>query len=293
MLDSDKEETEARFGDYKGKVNFHKYEHLKEVEDFFKSEMKKHSTNFCFDLEASERPYFDNLNYTNYGDFFVLHPLQPDLSHIQTREALIYGSDDFEVNYFEEYSNRVLYEDINKYKTTGRLDVPTEAVVCLIGQNKNRVMCYNKLRHIYQEHGKFATYKPHPLTDQGFIDSYKKNINKNITLADKDHDVYAYIKCSEVVYTTHSSETAFHSLCLGKRIEPIDTFQSRFFGSFSHINTHLFEAGKNSEYVINKLFNDYRSGIIHPLYQSDWKERVSKYLEYIHEKRRWYRFKYV
>lgn len=286
------EERDIRFGTYKQKVNFEKYEHLREVEKFFLEEMKKYPTNTCYDLGALQHPYFDTVNYTNYSDFFMMRPLQPDLSHIQVDEALIYGENHFKVDFFNIYSDKLKKENVNKYKTAGKHVKNIEAVVVLIGNNKLDNMCFNKLKHIYNTYGKLAIFKPHPLVDGDMTDFFQKGIHKHANVANKESDVYEYIKDASIVYTTHWSETAFHSLCLGKKIDPIDTFQSKFFGSFSHINKHFFETN-NPEYVINKMFNDYRSGLVNPKYQDDWEERISKYLKYIHEKRKDYRYKYV
>jgi hypothetical protein len=289
------EEIEIRFGPYAKIVNFDKYHHLIEVEEYFLEEMKQYPTSPCHDLNANEHPYFDNVNYTNFSDFFMMHPLQPELSYIQTEDALIYGETEFAVDFFSIYAKRLKEDNFNKYKTSSRNDTPNEAVVVLIGNNEINKLCFNKLKYIYSEHGTLAVFKPHPMTnfeDMAHDEFFKKNIHKHINIADREDDVYDYIKNAEVVYTSHWSETAFHALCLGKRIEPIDTFQSKIFGSFSHINKHLFET-ENPEYVINKMFNDYRCGLVNPKYQKDWKERVSKYLSYIHQKRKNYRFKYI
>lgn len=288
-------ENDIRFGDYTEHVNLDKYEHLLEVEEFFLEEMKQYPTSACYDLGAAEHPYFDNVNYTNFSDFFMMHPLQPELKHIQTEEALIYGSEDTDVDYFEIYSNRLKEENVNKYNTKSRNDKPNKAVVVLPGTNLIDNICFNKLKYIYHEHGTLAVFKPHPLTDFheiSYQQHYKNTIHRHATVADKDEDVYAYIKQADVVYTTHCSETAFHSVCLGKKVQPIDKFNAKMFGSFSHINKHIFETN-NPKYIINKMFNDYRSGLVNPKYQSDWKERVSAYLSYIHKKRDSYRYKYL
>jgi hypothetical protein len=42
---------------------------------------------------------------------------------------------------------------------------------------------------------------------------------------------------------------------------------------------------KNKRDIINKLLNNYRSGLFHPLLDKNWKEKISKYLEFIHEMR--------
>lgn len=288
-------ENEIRFGDYTKNVNFHKYEHLFEVEEYFLQEMQKYPTSPCYDLGAFEHPYFDNVNYTNFSDFFMMLPLQPELTRIQVEDALIYGSNDFSVDFYSIYAKRLKEENINKYKTSTRNDRPNEAVVVLPGSNQFGKICIKKLQYIHQEHGTLAVFKPHPLTDFAGIsntDHFHNIIHKHANIADKDEDVYAYIKDADIVYTTHWSETAFHAACIGKKIEPIDHFKEKDFGSFSHINRHLFES-QDVAYVVNKMFNDYRSGLVNPKYQVDWKERVAAYLEYIHKKRNSYRYKYV
>lgn len=288
-------ENEIRFGDYTKNVNLHKYDHLIEVADFFLEEMQKYPTSPCYDLGACEHPYFDNVNYTNFSDFFMMHPLQPELSHVQIDEALIYGSDDVPIDFYSIYAKRLQEENLNKYKTASRNEKPNTAVVILPGSNQIQRICNKKLKYIYEEHGTLAVFKPHPLTSFHEIsntDYLKSIIHKHATIADKEEDVYAYIKDADMVYTTHLSETVFHASCLGKKVHPIDMFNEKQFMAFSHINKHLFETD-NPKYVINKMMNNYRSGLVNPRYQLDWKERVVAYLEYIHDKRDSYRYKYI
>lgn len=292
---SSESERQTRFGDYIEHVNFQKYDHLLEVEAFFLEEMQKYPTSACYDLGASEHPYFDNVNYTNFSDFFMMRPLQPELANIQTEEALIYGSTEPDFDFYITYADRLTRDNLNKYTTEGRSVKHCKAVVVLLGTNMLDRLCKKKLQLIYREHGTLAVYKPHPLThfSETSVEAFiKSGVHKHITVADKDEDVYAYIKDAEVVYTTHCSETVFHATCLGKRVEPIDKFNERINGSYNHINKHLFETD-NPKYIINKMFNDYRSGLVHPTYQPDWKERISQYLDYIHKKRSNYRTRYL
>ena len=288
-------ERKIKFGSYIENVNFQKYDHLLEVEAFFLAEMQKYPTSPCYDLGAAEHPYFDNVNYTNFSDFFMMKPLQPELAHIQTEEALIYGSTEPDFNFYARYAERLNDDNFNKYTTEGRSVQNCTAVVVLLGTNALDAVCRKKLEFIYREHGTLAVYKPHPLTD--FADTsveqhMKSFVHKHITVAGKDEDVYSYIKDAEVVYTTHWSETAFHAACLGKRVEPIVKFNEKLHGSYGHINKHIFETDE-PKYVINKMLNSYRSGLVHPTYQPDWKERISKYLGYIHDKRSNYRTRYL
>ena len=113
-------ERKIKVGSYIENVNFQKYDHLLEVEAFFLAEMQKYPTSPCYDLGAAEHPYFDNVNYTNFSDFFMMKPLQPELAHIQTEEALIYGSTEPDFNFYARYAERLNDDNFNKYTTEGR-----------------------------------------------------------------------------------------------------------------------------------------------------------------------------
>lgn len=288
----DETEIELRFGDYKSNVNFSKYHHLRPVESYLQQAIEAYPTHCSHDVECLEHPYFDTIGYRNFSDFLSIRPLQPDLSANQITEALIYGDSDSAVDFYGIYADRLASENMNKYATSGGPSSKLEATVALIGQNKAQNMCVNKLRHIYATHGKLAAYKPHPLTGSEYLENLHKTVHRCAIFVSKEQDVYSYIARSEVVYTSHWSETAFHALCMGKQISPIDTFQSRQFASFSHFNAHLFETDE-PRLVINRVLNDYRSGFVHPKYHPDWRDRIDRYLDYIHAKRQSYRFKYV
>jgi len=63
-------------------------------------------------------------------------------------------------------------------------------------------------------------------------------------------------------------------------------------GAFYHINKNLFTEKDPKEWV-NKTFSSHKSGVINPNVDKDWKEKIDKYLEYIHKVRQDNKYKYV
>tara|TARA_Y100000401_G_scaffold109544_1_gene105879 strand:- start:835 stop:1155 length:321 start_codon:yes stop_codon:yes gene_type:complete len=91
------------------------------------------------------------------------------------------------------------------------------------------------------------------------------------------------------VYTTHISESCIYSIVLGKDTSPIDVWNNIQRGSFYTINNYLFYHQKNAKDFINKSFSNYKSGIINPDLDKNWKEKVDKYFKYIMWKREQYK----
>tara|TARA_R100000152_G_C6758067_1_gene181930 strand:- start:1152 stop:1484 length:333 start_codon:yes stop_codon:yes gene_type:complete len=87
------------------------------------------------------------------------------------------------------------------------------------------------------------------------------------------------------IYTTHISESAVYASVLGKKIEPIDVWNNVMHGSFACINSHLFDNQHHVKKYIDKCFSSYKSGIINPNIDKNWKEKVDKYFDYICKKR--------
>lgn len=280
----DCEETDVRLGDLLH-VSDRLYK-LKQVEEYLLENSKKYEFDLCYDLTSAQPPFFDHLNYTNFSDFFMMRPLNPDLAHKQVQDALIFheeSEDDFD--YYTFIKQKVLKNQSNKYidlseKVTFDND-EYDAVVCLIGGNKLfDNVCFNKLNLIVRNHGKRVIFKPHPLTTDQEVERIKANLPRHVKFAEPYENVYTYIKYSTTVYTTHWSETAVYASCLVKNVDPIDTFQSKFFSSYGHINTHIFNQS-NKKKIINRVFNDFRSGLVNPVTQYNWKDRIDHYLEYI------------
>lgn len=272
-----------------------KLDNLKKVEDHFSTLINKYDFGVTFDLNAREKPYFDNINYTSLLDMFIVHPLSPELSHHQTMDALTYF-DDSDFDYVQYYKDMVLSDNMNKYVDRKKASATAyDAVVVLPGLKWIRkALCLNKMLKIVENHGKRAIFKPHPLTNRREFEDIMLMLPSHASVVMPSEDVYEYIINSEIVYTSGWSETALTAAALGKNIEPIHTWQDRMFGSFSHISQHIFNADKKDrKYLINKILNSYRSGVINPVVQPDWKDRLEKYLDYINTKRSHIKTHYV
>ena len=276
-------ENENKYGKLKI-ANY--YVNFKKCEEFTFEEMLKYNTGISFDLGANQNPYFSVINYTNFSELFALHPLSRELSHFQTENCFI-NQEAIEFDYFNHFADKYKNENyIGKYAGQ-KTDISIsefEALVVLPGGNKFNIMCGNKIKHILHEHGTKAVFKLHPLTPETSIEYIKSILPAYATIVGGNECLYEYMKQSSIVYTSHSTESAFIASCMGKEISPIDAFQHSRYGTFSHINRFLFY-NKNKRDIINKLLNNYRSGLFHPLLDKNWKEKISKYLEFIHEMR--------
>ena len=65
--------------------------------------------------------------------------------------------------------------------------------------------------------------------------------------------------------------------------------------SFYHLNRYIFDYafdGKANDWI-NKAFSSYKSGVINPSVDKNWKEKVDKYLDYIRAKRNKYKNWYI
>lgn len=241
--------------------------------------------NLDYDVIASELPYFKTLQYTEYAGGITLHPLQLEFRHQQMIEAYYSKTTKFEIDYVQHFRKRVLENKSNKYlniNTTAK--EARQALIVLPGSNKiaERVS-YEKLRYIRQLHGDNIWVKPHPLTTFKVIGEIMDMFGEANVLHRQD-DLYSILKDSKIVYTSMLSESAVYSAALKIYIEPIDVYQRTPVGSFYHINKFLFQE-ENPRHWINKTFNDFRSGMIFPEIDKNWKEKLDKYLEYISKKR--------
>lgn len=289
----DDKENHDRLGDIVSLKN--EYRNMEEPINFLLSIMENYETDVSHDLSAAERPYFKTLNYTTFGKSLMLAPLQPDLAQQQIIDSIIDNKQDKQ-NYVDYFANVVKTNRANKYNEPNRkTDYKCNALVVLPGGNKLFTnVCMNKIGYILDEHGKLAVFKPHPLTSKEDLAEFKKRLGNRYNLAtilDPYDDLYYYMQKAEIVYTSHCSESALYAACLDKEISPIDTFQTRIFNSFSHVNARLFM--NNDLELINKMFSSYKSGLILPEIHTDWKDRIEKYVRYIHDMRKAVRYHYV
>jgi hypothetical protein len=76
---------------------------------------------------------------------------------------------------------------------------------------------------------------------------------------------------------------------MNKDTQPIDVWNNIQRGSFYCINNHLLSNQHNAKEYVNKTFSNYKSGIINPEIDKNWKFKVDKYIDYICDKREQYK----
>lgn len=266
---------------------------LKEVEEYLLLKAEHYEFDLCYDLSAPEKPFFDYLNYSNYSNFFMMRPLSPELANKQIIDSLAF-EEPFNYNYVSYFISKVKQNNANKYTDMESITYTNyDAVVCLPGSDKLfDYVCFNKLKLIVEIHGKRAIFKPHPLTCEESLKKLTKNLPKLARISKPKENIYSYIKEAKYVYTSHWSETVLYASVLGADVEPIDTFQHRYLATYEHLNSHLF-GQVHVDKIINKIFNNYRSGFINPEIQTDWRYRIDKYLDYIASTRARFKTYYV
>lgn len=265
---------------------------LKDVEEFFFKEIKKYEFIPTYDVIANQLPYFSEVNYTEYAHCFMMHPLNQELRVQQMVDAYM-DSDKDSLDFVSFFKNKVESNTANKYKLIENLKFePKKNLVVLVGSNKLKErICLNKLRHINTICGDDVYFKPHPITTHAIIGELMDMFGDEKILP-RNSNVYEYLLGAENVYTSHMSETALYSVCLDKKIEPTDVYQRVHEGSFYHVNKFLFMEDDPKDWV-NKTFNSHKCGIVNPLLDSNWKDKVVLYLEYINKVRSRYYQKFI
>lgn len=287
-----KQAQKERIGDIKKSTTL---DHLREVEKYFQNAIKKYRIEVSYDVIANEIPYFKTLNYTEWAHCFMMHPLQQELRMKQMVDAY---NDDAEItaDFVQFFADKIKKGQSNKYQhiqsEVGHNLVGREYLVVLVGSNKLKErICLNKLRWIKDQHEDEVYFKPHPLTTYQLVGELK-DLFGNDSVLDRDADMYAYMLQSETVYTSHMSESAVYAVCLDKRIDPIDVYNKVEQGSFYHINKFLFDS-EDPKLWVNRTLNSYKSGIINPVIEPKWKNKVDQYLDYVMLLRDKYKNKYV
>lgn len=285
-----KKATKERIGDIKKNASLN---HLKEVEKYFFAQIKKYKIETSYDVIANELPYFKTLNYTEWAHCFIMHPLQQELRLKQMSDAYAENSE-IKLDYTQYFKDRILNKNSNKYE---HIDMDTvyksrDVLVVLVGSNKLKErICLNKLRWINDKYEEDVWFKPHPLTTYQLVGELK-DLFGDESVTDRDADMYSLLVDSNIVYTSHMSESVVYAVSLDKQIEPIDVYGKVEQASFYHINRNLF-LDKNPKLWINTVLNSAKSGIINPELDSQWKQRLNDYLDYIMQEREEHKDKYV
>ena len=283
-----KKELQGRIGPLK--KSKHLYD-LEQVEGYVIRRASEYGMPTSYDVMAEEMPYFKTLAYTEYAGCFYLQPLNFKLRNEQMRDAW-HDKDHDVVDYHAWFVDKVVNNSNNKYED--REDVSNQypakdAIVVLPGSNKVRDnVCLNKLKWIKQKYGDNVYFKPHPITTHQIIGELKDFFGEECILP-RHADMYYYLQKAKDVYTTHISESCLYSVALGKPTQPIDVWNNIQRGSFYCVNNYLMYHQISGKNYINKTFSSYKSGIINPAVDKDWKQKVDNYLEYIMQKRECYK----
>jgi hypothetical protein len=260
---------------------------LREVERYFLKQIKKYKLETSYDVLAQEIPYFKTMAYTEYATCFMMHPLNLDLRLTQIMEASE-DEDSPNLDFAAYFASNVKNNIANKYQDRGT-DTErypfTDNLVVLPGSNKLKDRtCLNKLKHVKKLHDSNVYFKPHPITTYAIIGEIKDMFGED-TILPRDIDLYYFLDKADKVYTSHITESTIYAASLGKEIEPIDVYNGIERGSFYHVSKFLFENREDPIPWINQTLSSYKSGIICPNLEEDWKEKVDKYLKYICDKR--------
>jgi hypothetical protein len=268
-----------------------KISNLEQVERYVIRKCKELGLEHSYDVIAEEMPYFKTMGYTEYATNFMMQPLNlkmrvgqiSDAYHDNVEDVLDWSSyfkDNIENKQANKYQKRK--EDFDRYEHKSVL-------VVLPGSNKIKAnCCLNKLIAIAKKHKGDVWFKPHPITTHAVIGEIKDLFGEESILP-RDIDMYHFMQKADTVYTTHISESALYAIVLGKQVEPIDVWNNVHQGSFFSVNSPLFDNKENGKEWINRVFSSPKSGIINPSIDKDWKAKVDIYMEYIFNKREYYK----
>lgn len=268
---------------------------LEQVEGYVIRKCQENGLETSYDVMAEEMPYFKTIAYTEYAGNFYLQPLNFKMRNEQMIDAW-HDNESEVLDYSSWLVKKVVDSNANKYKhRKEELDrfPPKDYLIVLPGSNKLREnVCLNRLKHIVNDHGNNVLFKPHPITTHQIIGELKDFFGEENILP-KNVDMYHYMQKAKGVYSTHISESPLFAGVLGKRIEPVDVWNDIQRGSFYCINSFLYHHQDNIVEYVNKTFSSYKSGIINPDLDKDWKVKVDKYIDYICEKRNRYKHWYI
>tara|TARA_R100000005_G_C4998725_1_gene205374 strand:+ start:1781 stop:2689 length:909 start_codon:yes stop_codon:yes gene_type:complete len=282
-----KKELDSRIGPLKKAKSLYD---LEQVEGYFRRRCAEIGIDASYDVMAEEMPYFKTLAYTEYAGTFYIQPLNYKIRNEQMIDAW-YDKEEIGYPILDHASffvDKVVKNDSNKYQERDDVTKKYAAkdnLVVLPGSNKVREnVCLNKLKWIKKQHGDNVYFKPHPITTHQIIGELKDFFGEDCILP-RNADMYYYLQKANTVYTTHISESCLYAAVLGKYIQPIDVWNNIQRGSFYCINNHIFKEQAQAKRFINFCFSSYKSGIINPAIDKNWKKKIDDYLEYIMLKR--------
>lgn len=259
-----------------------KYLALVDVEKYVKEKIKETRFDLSYDVTAIEELNFQTINYTTFAGFFILHPLNFEQALRQMSDAYADRLKGYHINWLQDaieegdYFSKYNIRDVKKCEAK-------EALVVLTGGNKlKKHCCAGKLKYILDKHGRDnVLFKKHPISEDKIYTELSDYLG-GIHFADAYSDLYQLMKKSEYIYSTMMSESALIANILGKKVDHFDLFQNRNTTSFGHINYYLYSTPKPLEWAAT-AFASPKSGVINPIVDLKWKEKVDAYFDYMTE----------
>lgn len=267
------------------------YGNLLDVERYIKEAVKKRGLEVSFDVMAGENIYFKTINYTTYAGCITIHPLNTEQSLRQMYEA--YADNTKAAGYIDYFKSKI-ESNACKYTFDEYKDTESKKVlVVLPGGNKLKEQIdVGSLARAINTHGADNVLcKKHPISAEEPYKELNDFFGGVLNFADKKSNLYDLMKGSEYVYSTLISESPLFAHVLGKKLGRLDLFQNRERASFMHINHFLYSTRNTTEWI-ERTFSSPKSGIINPEVDSDWKNKVDAYLDYILDVRSMYKYAY-
>jgi hypothetical protein len=260
---------------------------LEQVESYAIRKMSEYGIEYSYDVMAEEMPFFNTFAYTSYATSFLFQPLNSKLRNEMMTDAW-YDNESKVLDWSSYLISNVLDGTSNKYQDREmeyEKYPPRDYLMVLPGSNKVKTnICLNRMKFIHKKCAGNLYVKPHPITTHKIIGELKDLFGEDSVLP-RNVDMYYYMQKARGVYTTHISESALYASLLGKKIEPFDVWNDIRYGSFYTINNYLFTNQHNIKNYVNKTFSSYKSGIINPNVDKNWKLKIDKYLAYMMKKR--------
>tara|TARA_B100000902_G_C27223013_1_gene870679 strand:+ start:288 stop:1280 length:993 start_codon:yes stop_codon:yes gene_type:complete len=265
---------------------------LASVEEYLLDRIKKENIELAYDVTAKEPLYFQTINYTTFAGCIILHPLNFEQSIRQMTDAYAeqknVGHIDFLKKTIEENKT------FSKYKFAKVTQQKAKkALVVLPGGNKlKKHCCVGKIERILNKHGvENVLFKKHPISHNEAYDELDEYLG-GIYYANDSSNLFDLIKNSEYIYSTMISESALIGYMLNKKVDHFDLLQNRDTTSYGHINYFLYSTKDPLEWA-QTCFASHKSGVIHPVVDSNWKDKIDQYIDYIKELREYYKYAYV
>ena len=274
-----------------------KYLHLFEVEKYLQTKSKiklqKAGIELAYDVTAIEPLFFKTINYTTYAGMVVLHPLNFELSMRQIYEAHSDGVGK-KHRHIDHIRQQISEGNFSKYRFSQQKKAQAKkALVVLAGANKlKKHCCVGKMETVLNKFGRDnVLFKKHPISHDDIYCELSEYLG-GIHFADAHSNLYDLMCNSEYILSSFISESALVAKLLGKTVDHMDLWQNRETTSFGHINYFLFSMSDELNWL-DQAFASYKSGVISPLVDADWKQKIDAYVDFIIQVRKNYKSGYL